>query len=77
VTLGLVLTELLINSNKHAYGGGPGPIEVKLIKDRVHLHLIEADGGAGKVSSRKGFGSRGQRKRQCTFLRSSNRTAPF
>lgn len=58
VTLGLMLTELMINSNKHAYGGGSGPIEIELIEDRTHLHLIVADKGGGKVSTRKGFGSR-------------------
>ncbi|HEV2677815.1 MAG TPA: histidine kinase dimerization/phosphoacceptor domain -containing protein [Aliidongia sp.] len=58
VTLGLVLTELLINSNKHAYDGAAGPIEIGLAEDRTHLHLIVADRGAGKASARKGFGSR-------------------
>lgn len=58
VTLGLMLTELMINSNKHAYGGGSGPIEIELIEDRTHLHLIVADKGDGKVSARRGFGSR-------------------
>ncbi|MDB5412536.1 MAG: hypothetical protein JWR10_871 [Rubritepida sp.] len=58
VTLGLVLTELLINANKHAYGGAAGPIEVQLTEDRTHLRMSVADKGAGLVSSRKGFGSR-------------------
>ena len=58
VILGLVLTELLINSNKYAYGGVPGPIEIKLIEDRNHLHMIVSDMGVGRVSARKGFGSR-------------------
>jgi two-component system, chemotaxis family, sensor kinase Cph1 len=57
VTLGLVLTELLINSNKYAYGGAAGPIEIRLIEDRTHLQLIVADKGIGKVSSRQGFGT--------------------
>lgn len=58
VTLGLVLTELLINSNKYAYGGAAGPVEITLREDRTHLHLIVADKGVGKAPSRKGFGSR-------------------
>jgi chemotaxis family two-component system sensor kinase Cph1 len=57
VTLGLVLTELLINSNKYAYGGAAGPIEIRLIEDRTHLQLIVADKGVGKTSARQGFGS--------------------
>jgi two-component system, chemotaxis family, sensor kinase Cph1 len=58
VTLGLVLTELMINANKHAYGGAAGPIEIELVEDRTHLRMAVADKGAGKTSSRKGFGSR-------------------
>lgn len=62
VTLGLVLTELLINANKHAYGGAAGPVEVQLAEDRTHLRMTVADKGggkgAGRVSSSKGFGSR-------------------
>jgi chemotaxis family two-component system sensor kinase Cph1 len=58
ITLGLVLTELLINSNKYAYHGNAGPIEIELIEDSTHLHLIVADRGSGRSSTRKGFGSR-------------------
>jgi len=58
VSLGLVLTELVINSNKYAYGGAPGPIEIALIEDRSHLRLVVADRGIGNASARKGFGSR-------------------
>jgi len=58
ITLGLILTELLININKHAYGGGAGPIEIRLIEERTNLKLIVADRGGGKVSSRTGFGTR-------------------
>ena len=58
VTLGLVLTELLINTNKHAYDGAAGPIEIELTQDRTHLRLVVADRGSGKASARKGFGSR-------------------
>jgi chemotaxis family two-component system sensor kinase Cph1 len=58
VSLGLLLTELMINANKYAYGGAAGPIEVALTEDRANLHLVVADKGVGKTSARKGFGSR-------------------
>lgn len=58
VTLGLLLTELLINANKYAYGGAAGPIEIELVEDRTLLRLTVADKGGGKVSYSKGFGSR-------------------
>ena len=58
VTLGLVLTELLINSNKYAYAGGPGPIEIELRKDRKNIHLVVSDKGVSIDPFRKGFGSR-------------------
>jgi two-component system, chemotaxis family, sensor kinase Cph1 len=59
VTLGLVLTELMINCSKHAYAGGDGPIAVELIQDRTHLQLAVSDKGSGKVVERRsGFGSR-------------------
>ena len=35
IILGLVLTELMINANKYAYGGAAGPIDVELIEDRT------------------------------------------
>jgi light-regulated signal transduction histidine kinase (bacteriophytochrome) len=58
VGLGLVLTELVINANKYAYGGAPGPLRVTLSEEGNRLRLIVADEGAGRTSSRKGFGSR-------------------
>jgi chemotaxis family two-component system sensor kinase Cph1 len=58
VTVGLVLTELLINCNKYAYNGASGPVEIELIEDRGQLRLAVADKGAGAVSPRKGVGSR-------------------
>lgn len=58
VILGLILTELLINANKYAYGGKAGPIEIGLEEDLTHLRLIVADNGVGKLSARQGFGSR-------------------
>lgn len=58
VTLGLVVTELIININKYAYKGAAGPIEVALSQDRANLHLVVADKGMGKNSAQEGFGSR-------------------
>ena len=64
VTLGLLLTELMINANKYAYGGGAGPLDVELTETTTHLVLVVADRGYGipaqpdeKVPS-KGLGSR-------------------
>ncbi|MBS0335148.1 MAG: GAF domain-containing protein [Proteobacteria bacterium] len=58
VTLGLVVTELVINAQKYAYGGSPGPIEVSLEEHRDKLRVIVADHGVGKHTPGEGFGSR-------------------
>jgi light-regulated signal transduction histidine kinase (bacteriophytochrome) len=63
VTIGLVLTELVINANKYAYGGRPGPIEIALEPHRGSFRLVVADRGAGKTKTGTGhdaggFGSR-------------------
>ena len=58
VTLGLVVTELVINANKYAYGGKPGPIQVSLEEHRADIRLIVADHGQGKHGLGEGFGSR-------------------
>ena len=58
IILGLVLTELMINANKYAYGGAAGPIAIELTEDRTHLRMVVADNGTGKVSDSRGFGSR-------------------
>jgi len=58
VSLGLVLTELMININKYAYGGAPGPVTVRLEEERADVVLTVADKGGGRVSPRQGFGSR-------------------
>jgi len=52
------VTELMINANKHAYEGLPGPIEIELIEDRALLRLIVSDKGGGKVAYSEGFGPR-------------------
>jgi light-regulated signal transduction histidine kinase (bacteriophytochrome) len=58
VTVGLVLTELVINANKYAYGGRPGPIEIGLELSGPTLRLVVADSGRGKHSPGSGFGTR-------------------
>ena len=58
VTLGLVITELVINANKYAYDGAPGPIAVTLEEHRATLRVIVADQGRGKQAPAEGFGSR-------------------
>src|SRR5690606_17851126 len=58
VGLGLVLTELIINANKYAYGSGAGPLRVSLREDRNTFRLVVADSGAGKTGENRGFGSR-------------------
>jgi len=58
VRIGLVLTELIINANKYAYGGAPGPVSVSLEQHHNRLRLIVADQGSGRTGTRQGFGSR-------------------
>lgn len=58
VTLGLVTTELLINAQKYAYGGRPGPLEVALEQAGANLRLAVADRGQGGHKPGQGFGSR-------------------
>lgn len=58
VTLGLVLTELLINSNKYAYAGASGPICVELDRTPAHVRMVVSDRGIGRSSHQIGFGSR-------------------
>ena len=58
IPLGLVVTELVININKYAYGGAPGPVDVALTEDRTRFRLVVADKGQGRISVRPGFGTR-------------------
>ena len=58
VQVGLVLVELVINAQKYAYDGDPGPIAIGLERHRARFRLIVADKGRGKSGSRKGFGTR-------------------
>jgi two-component sensor histidine kinase len=58
VNIGLVLTELVINAQKYAYGGQPGPIAISLEPYRNQFRLIVADQGMGQQREREGFGTR-------------------
>jgi chemotaxis family two-component system sensor kinase Cph1 len=58
IPLGLVVTELVINVNKYAYSGEPGPIEITLTEDQSRFRLVVADKGRGRSSTRQGFGTR-------------------
>jgi light-regulated signal transduction histidine kinase (bacteriophytochrome) len=60
VVLALVVIELLMNAVKYAYGGRPGPIEVRIEQAPPGLHLIVKDQGVGMAagSPAQGLGSR-------------------
>lgn len=59
ISLGLVLTELMINATKYAYGGEAGPLLVAVTEDRANFRLVVADRGVGAPEiTRRGFGSR-------------------
>lgn len=57
VTLGLILTELIINAQKYAYDGEPGPIAVTLEDGGESLRLVVRDSGKGGYTAGQGFGS--------------------
>ena len=57
VTLGLILTELIINAQKYAYDGQPGPIRIRLSEDGRNLRLAVEDAGKGGHTVGQGFGS--------------------
>ena len=58
VHVGLILTELVINAQKYAYGGSAGPIAIGLEQYRNQFRMIVADRGGGKTRTREGFGTR-------------------
>jgi light-regulated signal transduction histidine kinase (bacteriophytochrome) len=58
ISMGLVLTELVINANKYAYAGAPGPLQVDLTENGNSFRLTVSDKGKGRSSAKPGFGSR-------------------
>lgn len=58
VAIGLILTELVINANKYAYGGAAGPLRIVLADDDSGMRLSVADQGGGRSSAGSGFGSK-------------------
>lgn len=61
MSVGLVMTELVLNASKYAYGGLPGPVKVRLERHRDALRLTVEDQGQGRKAaprSSSGFGSR-------------------
>jgi two-component system, chemotaxis family, sensor kinase Cph1 len=61
VVLALIVTELLTNAVKHAYGGEPGPIQVRFGEESGgRIQVIVADQGRGIEQTERadGFGSR-------------------
>jgi two-component system, chemotaxis family, sensor kinase Cph1 len=61
VVLALIVTELLTNAVKHAYGGEPGPIQVRFSEESGRrIQVIVADQGRGMEPTARadGFGSR-------------------
>jgi two-component sensor histidine kinase len=57
VTVGLILTELIINAQKYAYDGEPGPIRVVLEEEPDLFRLTVEDQGKGGHAVGDGFGS--------------------
>ena len=57
VTIGLILTELIINAQKYAYDGAPGPLRIALGEDHDRFRLSVADQGKGGHKAGGGFGS--------------------
>ncbi len=58
VHVGLIATELVINANKYAYGGQPGPLAIAIEEHRDKFRLIVADEGSWTEQTRIGFGTR-------------------
>ena len=57
IHVGLILTELVINASKYAYGGDEGPISIAVEQHGGRIRLVVADSGNGAVKPGKGFGS--------------------
>jgi light-regulated signal transduction histidine kinase (bacteriophytochrome) len=57
IDVGLILTELVINASKYAYGGAEGPLSVLVEQLGSRIRLVVADQGTGTVQPGRGFGS--------------------
>ena len=50
-SIGVIVTELVINALKHAYPSGAGPVRVRLEADgEAHYRLVVEDDGVGKTA---------------------------
>lgn len=58
VSIGLIVSELVINAAKYAYDGKVGPLDITLEQHRERFRFIVADQGRGKSGDKQGFGSR-------------------
>lgn len=59
VSMGLILTELIINTQKYAYEGQAGPIAIVLAGEEAGYRLVVSDQGKGRRdAAAQGFGSR-------------------
>jgi two-component sensor histidine kinase len=58
LNVGLVLTELIINANKYAYSGQPGPLTISLEQRAKDFHLVVSDRGQADPKIGQGFGTR-------------------
>ena len=61
MSVGLVLTELVLNAAKYAYGGQPGVIEIDVEGSADRLRVIVRDYGGGVTQETPkggGFGSK-------------------
>ncbi|WP_271899141.1 sensor histidine kinase [Candidatus Phyllobacterium onerii] len=58
INVGLVFAELIMNANKYAYGGLPGPLSIVLEQHQGSFRLIVSDHGSGKREPGSGFGTK-------------------
>ncbi|MEP0507758.1 MAG: histidine kinase dimerization/phosphoacceptor domain -containing protein, partial [Aurantimonas coralicida] len=58
VHVGLIMTELVINTQKYAYDGKAGPLAIRLDQHLGRFRLAVSDRGAGKSRDHQGFGSK-------------------
>jgi two-component sensor histidine kinase len=54
--LGMIVSELIANASRHAFGGGGGKIEVELINHGAFVECTVTDNGSGSANNRPGQG---------------------